>query len=444
VRAIAVALALAFTAVIAAPPTAQAQPAAVTAPLLMYASTHHYPPVLQPTTQAALQKQIARINFDLSKDPPPAENCAQTLGAKRFATLYDDLAQAYSNMAKHAEALEAYTKAIDCNPRADFLHAELAASLLDLGRYTDARMETQRQLHLGRANFTLYTLLTQLDFIDEHWADAIANARIAATMAPNDEQATYWQCFLWLAQLQAGTQDPTLAKRRIAEGWPAPILESLQGKITEEELVEAVSGLNLEQYFQRNILKPLGMNDTSFIFPAEKFDRLVGRAQRQNGGPLQEVPRALPPKPAAFNGGGGLNSTAPDYIKFMQMILRYGRSGVREEILTAKSVEAMSMNQIGGLGAGKLKSFMPNLSSDVDVHPGFVDKWGLGFLINTTAYPGGRSAGSLAWAGVYNTFYWIDQPRGLCAVIMMQFLPFVDKEAMGLLGDFERAAYANL
>ena len=209
-------------------------------------------------------------------------------------------------------------------------------------------------------------------------------------------------------------------------------------------LVEAVSGLNLEQYFQRNILQPLGMNDTSFIFPAEKFDRLVGRcADSQNGGPLQEVPRALPPKPAAFNGGGGLNSTAPDYIKFMQMILRYGRSGVREEILTAKSVEMMSMNQIGDLGAGKLKTFMPNTSSDVDVHPGFIDKWGLGFLINTTAYPGGRSAGSLAWAGVYNTFYWIDQPRGLCAVIMMQFLPFVDKEAVGLLGDFERAVYAT-
>jgi len=208
-------------------------------------------------------------------------------------------------------------------------------------------------------------------------------------------------------------------------------------------LVEAVSGLNLEQYFQRNILQPLGMNDTSFIFPAEKFDRLVGRSQRQNGGPLQEVPRTLPPKPAAFNGGGGLNSTAPDYIKFTQMILRYGRSGVREEILTAKSVEAMSMNQIGGLSAGKLKTFLPNISSEVDVHPGFSDKWGLGFLINTTAYPGGRSAGSLAWAGVYNTFYWIDQPRGLCAVIMMQFLPFVDKEAVGLLGDFERAVYAN-
>jgi len=209
-------------------------------------------------------------------------------------------------------------------------------------------------------------------------------------------------------------------------------------------LVEAVSGMNLEQYFQRNILEPLGMSDTSFIFPKEKFDRLVSRSQRQNGGPLQEVPRTLPPRPAAFNGGGGLNSTAPDYIRFMQIILRYGRSGVRDEILTAKSVEMMSINQIGDLGAGRLKTFLPNTSSDVDLHPGAVDKWGLGFLINTVAYPGGRSAGSLAWAGVYNTFYWIDPPRGMCAVIMMQFLPFVDKEAVGLLGDFERAVYANL
>ncbi len=209
-------------------------------------------------------------------------------------------------------------------------------------------------------------------------------------------------------------------------------------------LVETVSGLNLEQYFQRNILQPLGMNDTTFIFPADKFDRLVSQSRRQNGGPLQEVPRAVPPKPAAFNGGGGLSSTAPDYVKFMQMILRYGRSGVRDEILTAKSVEMMSVNQIGDLGAGKLKTYQPNTSSDVNLHPGAIDKWGLGFLINTVAYPDGRSAGSLAWAGVYNTFYWIDPPRGICAVIMMQFLPFVDKEAVGLLGEFERSVYANL
>jgi lipoprotein NlpI len=200
-----------------------------------------------------LQRQVSRITFDLAKDPPPATNCAQTLGAKRFATLYDDLAQAYSNMGQHAEAVDAYAKAIDCNPRADFLHAELAASLLDLGRYSDARAETQRQLHLGRANFTLYTLITQLDFIEGRWPEAINNSRVAATDAPNDEQATYWQCFFWLAQVHAGSTEPVLVKRRIAATWPAPILDSLQGKITEAELVEAVEE-ERDRERQRDIL----------------------------------------------------------------------------------------------------------------------------------------------------------------------------------------------
>ena len=75
--------------------------------------------------------------------------------------------------------------------------------------------------------------------------------------------------------------------------------------------------------------------------------------------------------------------------------------------------------------------------------PGVTDGFTYGFLINKTAYPGGRSAGSLAWAGIENTFYWIDPKRSLCAVIMMQFFPFVDKEAVGLLSDFEKAVYAS-
>ncbi len=185
------------------------------------------------------------------------------------------------------------------------------------------------------------------------------------------------------------------------------------------------------------------MNDTTFILPREKFDRLVSVSRRQNGGPLQESPRTMLPAPKEFNGGGGLVSTAPDYIKFMQMILRYGQAGVRDEVLKAKSVELMSINQIGDLSAGKLKSFVPNTSSDVNIHPGAIDKWGLGFLMNPIAYEGGRSAGSLAWAGIYNTFYWIDPARGICAVIMMQFMPFVDQEAGALLGDFERSVYAT-
>jgi CubicO group peptidase (beta-lactamase class C family) len=209
-------------------------------------------------------------------------------------------------------------------------------------------------------------------------------------------------------------------------------------------LVEVVSGQTLEQYFQTNIFKPLGMQDTSFIVPAEKFDRLVSTWRRQSDGSLKEDPRNLPAPPKFFNGGGGLSSTAGDYVRFMQMILRRGQGPGKEALLRAKTVETMATNQIGELGAGKLKTFRPNTSSDVDLHPGATDKWGFGFLINTTAYEGGRSAGSLAWAGIENTFYWIDPHRGICAVILMQFFPFVDKEAVALLGDFERAVYANL
>jgi CubicO group peptidase (beta-lactamase class C family) len=151
----------------------------------------------------------------------------------------------------------------------------------------------------------------------------------------------------------------------------------------------------------------------------------------------------VPPRvPKEFNGGGGLYSTAGDYVRFMQMILGMGANKVR--ILQPKTVASMKINQIGSATAGKMKSYRPDRSSDVDIQPGATEKWGLGFLINTTAYPGGRSADSLAWAGIFNTYYWIDPERSLCAVLMMQYLPFVDKDAVGLLGDFERAVYREL
>ena len=209
------------------------------------------------------------------------------------------------------------------------------------------------------------------------------------------------------------------------------------------KLVEAVSGQTLEAYFQANILGPLGMRDTSFLVPAEKFDRLVSNYTRQVDGSLKQNPRALPPPPKAFNGGGGLYSTAGDYVRFMQMILRKGRGMGRDPILQAKTVEMMSTNQTGNLVAGRLKTSRPSISADVDFHPGYTDKYTYGFLLNPSAYAGGRSAGSLAWAGVDNTFYWIDPRKGICAAIMMQFLPFVDPEAVGMLRDLEHSVYAN-
>lgn len=208
-------------------------------------------------------------------------------------------------------------------------------------------------------------------------------------------------------------------------------------------LVEEISRLTLEEYFQQKIFRPLGMEDTSYVLAQAKFERMVSNHIRAESGDLQQEERKLPTPPKMFNGGGGLFSTAADYVRFLQMILKHGMGPGKARILKAQTVESMQVNQIGALTAGKMKSFKPKTSSDVDIQPGQTEKWGLGFLINTTAYPGGRSANSLAWAGLYNTFYWIDPKRSICAVILMQFLPFVDQEAVGLLDEFERAVYKS-
>lgn len=207
-------------------------------------------------------------------------------------------------------------------------------------------------------------------------------------------------------------------------------------------LVETVSGLTLEQYFQKNILQPLQMNDTSFILPAAKFDRMVSEYRRQPDGKLVEDPRSMPTPPKAYNGGGGLNSTAGDYVRFMQMFLRRGKGANGAQVLQAKTVDMMASNQIGSISAGKLKTVRPAISSDVDFHPGFKDGFGFGFLINRVGYDGRRSAGSLAWGGIANTYFWIDPRKQVAGVVMMQYLPFADKEALAVLGDFERAVYA--
>ena len=206
-------------------------------------------------------------------------------------------------------------------------------------------------------------------------------------------------------------------------------------------LVETISGKSLEEYFQTCILQPLRMKDTSFILPAAKFDRLVSSWHRQPNGTLTQDTRKPPAPPEEFNGGGGLFSTTSDYVRFMQMILAKGRGLGGLVILRPETVHSMEINQIGTLTAGKMKSYAPRSSRDVDIQPGHSEKWGLGFLINTDPYDGGRLAGSLAWAGILNTFFWIDPKRSLCAVLMMQFMPFVDHQATGLLNDFEQAVY---
>lgn len=154
--------------------------------------------------------------------------------------MFDELGAAYSSLGDAASAADAFTKAVSCNPRAAFLHAQLGTELLHLGRYEEARGQSRPQPVSGPANFVLDALLAQVDFIEEQWPEAIAQLRVVVQEAPDDEQATYWQCLLWLAQSRAGTASPVLASRRATDKWPLPILESLQGKLGEADLVELI------------------------------------------------------------------------------------------------------------------------------------------------------------------------------------------------------------
>ena len=205
-------------------------------------------------------------------------------------------------------------------------------------------------------------------------------------------------------------------------------------------IVEAVTGETLEQYFREHILDPLGMKDTSFLVPPEKVVRLVTLHQREEDGSLRAVEKQ-PIQPKFFDGGGGLSSTAGDYAMFMEMLLGGGElGGVR--ILKSETVHEMEVNQIGGLSLRPFKTTDPTQSAGGSV-PGGLDKFGLGFAISSKGEPGGRAPGSIAWAGLDNTFFWIDPNNGVAAVILMQIFPFLDPAPIRVLQDFEHAVYAS-
>jgi CubicO group peptidase (beta-lactamase class C family) len=206
---------------------------------------------------------------------------------------------------------------------------------------------------------------------------------------------------------------------------------------------EAVSGQKLEVYFRENIFTPLGMQDTSFIITPAQRPRLVSLHLRKADATLEPMQFEMPQNPEFFMGGGGLYSTARDYLAFTQMLLYGGRFN-GAQVLRSETVTLMSQNHIGALNAGIMQTAMPAASNDVDFFPGMVQKWGLSFLINTQPGPAGRSAGSLAWAGAANTYFWIDPVKRVTGVILMQLRPFADERAVKLYGQFERGVYHAL
>lgn len=202
-------------------------------------------------------------------------------------------------------------------------------------------------------------------------------------------------------------------------------------------MVEIAGGQNLDRYFRDHITGPLGMNDTGFLITEKQRARQASLHVRGADGKLVPKPFEKLTGPQAFSGGGGIYSTAPDYLTLLQALLN-GGSLHGNGILRPETVALMSANQIGNIEAGILRTTNPALSNDVDFFPGGRLRWGLGHMINVDPVADGRRAGSLTWAGLFNTYYWIDPSMRIAGVIMMQILPFADRQALKAYRQFER------
>ena len=202
--------------------------------------------------------------------------------------------------------------------------------------------------------------------------------------------------------------------------------------------IEAVTRQPLEAYLRANLLDPLGMHDTAATLTAEQRARMAGMLARHPDGTLHPTEFNSGRGIGYFGGGGSLCGTGPDYARFLRMLLGGGPA-----ILRPETIADMARNHIGELDMLPMRTALPR-SNDLDFFPTVPKKWGLGFLINTKDIPGRRHAGSLAWAGIANTYFWVDPTAGIAGILLTQILPFADQPALDLLEAFETAVYAAL
>jgi methyl acetate hydrolase len=205
--------------------------------------------------------------------------------------------------------------------------------------------------------------------------------------------------------------------------------------------VEAISDQSLEVYFREHIFAPLGMSDTGFLISSAQKARVAPMFSRDQDGTLKPTAFEMPQRPEFFMGGGALFSTPRNYMAFLQMLL-HGGTFAGAQVLKPETVALMQQNHIGDLNVVTLKTAHPETSNDANLFPGMVQKWGLSWAINTEPGPAGRSPGSVAWAGLFNTYFWLDPSKRVTGTIMTQLLPFADPEVLNLFGKFESGLYS--
>ena len=208
-------------------------------------------------------------------------------------------------------------------------------------------------------------------------------------------------------------------------------------------IVERIEGIGLDTLMRDRLFVPLGMNDTSFIVAQDKLDRVATIHRRDASGRLEETPNPVDVR-AAVSGDGGLNSTARDYAQFIRLFLNDGVAPGGERLLSREAVREMARSQLGERAVTLQDEPTPLLARAFPLGAGR-DGFGLGFQV--TGSHGGdreRAPGSLSWAGIFNTEFWIDPATGIGGVLLMQYLPFYDPAAIETLQGFEARVYEAL
>lgn len=274
------------------------------------------------------------------------------------------------------------------------------------------------------SEITLRNLLTHTSGFGYEFWNADLKRYLDATGAPRlDERSVS-------ALVQPVVRDP-------GTGWEYGIGIDWVG-----QMIERVTGDRLGDHFAEHVFAPLAMNETAYRPTPAMVERAASLHLRQTDGSMTVVPTSLPPDDAIDLGGGGLFGTMTDYARFLRMILNGGElDGTR--LLTAATVDVMTRNHIGELRVQPMPSTNPALSEDAEFFPGTAKSWGLTWQIDEQAQATGRPAGTLMWAGLYNTFFWIDRHNDLAGCFMTQLLPFADRRAITTFHAVEAAAYAT-
>lgn len=209
-------------------------------------------------------------------------------------------------------------------------------------------------------------------------------------------------------------------------------------------VIESLRGKRLGAVMDERIFGPLGMTDTAFAPRPDMEARMATIHHRLDDGTLIADPTLrLPNPPEVDLGGAGLHGTVGDYMRFIRLWLGDGK-GEFGRVLKPETIEMAVKNGLGELKVTALSTAIPALTRDAEFFPGMSKSWALGFMLNDEAAPTGRSANSLAWAGLANLYYWIDREQGLGGFWATQILPFADPASVGGYLAFEGAAYACL